>query len=179
MAANQTLTLWTKLLVAEYGRSRVIAALAEAEGAEFATLEREVEALRDRKAARRRPRPKTLAELLEALQLSTEAHALVKEIGCAYENKRYLGELWRVRRFLASHGVEVDKLRSRVAALPIFIGIIGEMSVGELKEIASESRSAARGDLRVIADEILGSDDSRAGARHRSGDDDVGDEPVP
>ena len=166
MARNQILTLRTKLLVAEYGRNRVIAALAEAEDAEFEALEREVEAVKERRPARRRARPKTLEELLQALELGTEAHALVREIGCAYENKRYLGELWRVKRFLESHGVEAEKLRSRSAALPMLIGVLGEMPVSELTEIASEWKASAGGDLGVIADEILRSGDGRGGIGH-------------
>ena len=169
MAGNQTLTLWTKLLVAEYGRSRVIAALAQAEDAEFEAIEHEVEAMRKRKSARRRPRPKSLAELLEAWKLDAEAHALVKEIGCAYENKRYLGELWRVKRFLASHGVDADKLRSRAAALPVLVGVLGEVPVSELTEIAAALKAPARRDLGILADQILGTGDNSAGAGRAAG----------
>jgi len=135
MEGDQVLTLRTRLLVAEYGRNRVLAALADAESAEFEDLEREVEALRERKSSRLRRRPKTLAELLEALKLDAEAHALVEEIGRAYEHKRYRRELWRVKRFLESHGVEGDKFRSRAAALPTLVGILGEMPISELTEI--------------------------------------------
>ena len=160
MAGNQTLTLWTKLLVAQYGRNQVIAALAQAEGAEIEAIEREVEAIRQRKSTKRRARPKTLAELLELLKLDAETHALVNEIGSAYQNKRYLAELWRVRRFLESHGVEADKLRSRSAALPVLVGVLGEMPVAELTEIAAQTNGQAKGDLGIIADQILGSDGS-------------------
>ena len=158
MAVNQTLMLRAKLLVAEYGLKRVIAALAQAEGAELEAIEREVDALRKKKPANRRRRRKTLAELLVELKLGAEAHALVKDIGSAYENKRYLGELWRVKRFLASHGVEADKLRSRAAALPVVVGLLCEMPVSELTEIAAESKERAGGDLGIIADQILGAE---------------------
>ena len=157
MAGNQTLTLRTKLLVAEYGRKRVIAALAQVEEADFETIEREVEAVGQRKTAKRR-QPKALKELLEALALEPDAHSLVNEIGCAYQNKRYLGELWRVRRFLESHGVDADKLRTRAAALPVVIGVLGEMPVDELREIAADAKERPKGDLAIIADQILGSD---------------------
>lgn len=161
MTESQTLTLRTKLLVAEYGRSRVIAALAETEDAEFEVLEREVEVLRKKKSTRRRHRLKTLAELLEASKLDAEAYALVKEIGCAYQNKRYLGELWRVKRFLESHGVDAGKLRSRSGSLPMLIGVLGKMSVSELMDIASELKMSERGDLGIIADQILGAKDGQ------------------
>lgn len=169
MAGNQTLTLWTKLLVAEYGLNRVIAALAQADNAEIEAIEREVDAYK-RKKVENKPgrRPKTLAELLKPLKLGAEAHALVTEIGSAYQNKRYLGELWRVKRFLESRGVEAEKLRSRAAALPVLVGVWGAMPVTELTEIAAESNGSARGDLGIIADEILGSEPSSPGA-HAAG----------
>ena len=159
MAENQTLKLWTKLLVAEYGRRRVIAALAQAEDTDLKTIEREVEAaVGQRKTAKRRRQPKALKELLEELALKPDAHSLVNEIGCAYQNKRYLSELWRVRRFLEAHGVDADKLRTRAAALPMVIGVLGETPVDKLREIAAEAKELPRGDLAIIADQILGSD---------------------
>ena len=94
------------------------------------------------------------------MKLDTDAHALVKAIGAAYQNKRYLGELWRVKRFLESHGVDAAKLRSRTAALPVLVGVLGDLPVTELSEIAAESNGSARGDLGIIADQILGSDSS-------------------
>lgn len=156
MAANQTLTLWAKLLVAEYGLNRVIAALAQAEDTQFEEIEHEVEALRKRKSTKRRRRPKTLGELMKEANLDTDVHALVNEIGCAYQNKRYLPELWAVKRFLASHGVEAGNLRSRSAALPMVIGILRERSVNELMEIAAASKRRTKGDLGIIAEQILG-----------------------
>ena len=160
MAGNQTLMLWTKLLVAEHGRKGVIAALAQAEETDLETIEKEVEAVRQRKTAKRR-RPKALKALVEELALEPVARSLVNEIGCAYQNKRYLGELWRVRRFLEAHGVDADKLRTRAAALPKVVAVLGETPVDKLREIAAEAKERPRGDLAIIADQILGSD--RAG----------------
>ena len=152
---NQTLALWTKLLVAEYGRKQVIAALARVENAEFDTIEKEIEAARKRKTSRRR-RPKALGELLKEAKIDPQTFPLVKRIACAYENKRYLPELWRVKRFLESHGVAASRLRTRATALPLFIKVLGDLSVNELTEMAAESSESARGDLGVIADQILG-----------------------
>ena len=108
---NQALALRTKLLVAEYGRTRVIAALAEAEDVEFEAIEREVHAVKERRSSRHR-RPKTLPELLKEASIGSETFSLVERIACAYENKQYLPELWRVRRFLELHGAEASKVRN-------------------------------------------------------------------
>ena len=163
---NQALTLRTKLLVAEYGRKRVIAALAQVEDVEFESIEREVDAVRERRSSRQR-RPKALPELLKETKIDSQTFSLVERIACAYENKRYLPELWRVRRFLESHGVDASKVRTRTAALPAFIKALGGLPERELTEIAAGLSGSVRGDLRIIADQILGP--SRVESRNTKG----------
>ena len=153
--ANQALTLRTKLLVAEYGRKRVIAALAQVEDVEYETIKREVEAVRERKSSRPR-RQKTLPELLKEAEIDSRKFSLVERIACAYENKRYLPELWRVRKFLESHGIDASRIRTRTAALPLVIKVLGGSSEGELTEIVARLGGSVRGDLRIITDQILG-----------------------
>ena len=153
---NQALALRTKLLVAEYGRKQVMAALAQVENVKFADIEREVDAVREKKSGRRR-RSKTLDDLLEEAELDPQTLLLVKRIARAYENKRYLPELWRVRRFLESHGVDASKLRSRAAAFPLVVDVLGGLSVSELTEMEVGSRESAKGDLGIFAEQILGS----------------------
>ena len=152
---NQALTLRTKLLVAEYGRKRVIAALAQVEDAEFETIEREVEAVKERRASRHR-RPKTLPELLKEAKIDSERFSLVERIACAYENKRYLPELWRVRRFLESHGVDGSNVRTRTAGLPLIVKVLGALSENELNEMLGGLGASTKGDLKIITDQILG-----------------------
>ena len=162
---NQVLALRTKLLVAEYGRKRVIAALAEAEDVKFEAIEREVGAVRERGSNRRR-RPKALPELLKEAKIDSETFSLVERIACAFESKRYLPELWRVRRFLSSQGVDASKVRSRKAALPLVIKALRDLRRSELTEIETELNGTVRGDLRIITDQILGpaEDNSRTAA---------------
>ena len=63
-AVNEILAIRTRLLVAEYGRNSVVAALAEAENVQLETVVREIDAVRKRKSSRYR-RPKALPELLK------------------------------------------------------------------------------------------------------------------
>ena len=153
---NRALTLRAKLLVAEYGRERVIAALSEIEGVEFDAIEQELDAHKERRAARRPRRPKTLTELLEESRLDPQRLALVRQIGCAYENKRYLPELWRVRRFLESRGVATGNLRSRAAALPLVVEVLNHLPLDELTDVLTEAHGTAKGNLGILADQILG-----------------------
>ena len=86
---NQALTLRTKLLVAEYGRKQVIAALAQIEDVEFETIEREIESAKERRPSRKR-HPKAVSELLKEANIDSQTLPLVEQIACAYDNKRYL-----------------------------------------------------------------------------------------
>jgi len=154
-AMNQALTLRTKLLVAEYGRERVIAALARVEDVEFETIEREVEAVKEKKVRRHR-RPKTLSELLKEANINPEKFSLVEKITCAYGNKQYLPELWRVKRFLESNGVDGSNVRTRTAGLPLVVRVLGGLSEGKLNEMLDGLNMPTKGDLKIIADQILG-----------------------
>ena len=161
---NRTLGLWTKLLIAEYGRDRVIAALAEIESVGYDEIERELQAHKRRKIGRRHKRPTTLSELLKNSNLDPKTLSLVKQVGCAYENKKYLPELWQVKRFLDSHGIETRNIRSRVAALPLIVKTLSNLADDELADLAAGSSKSARGDLGIIADQILGSANDKSGA---------------
>lgn len=153
----QPVTLKVKLLLLEHGRHSVFAALADAEEEEtdVESIERELDALKARKAAKRRTR-KVLDELVDELNLAPKHHALVKDIACEYENKRYLPELWRVRQFLETNGIEADRLRSRRAALPSVVKVLGSLPVDKLASLARASTKRTKGDLSVLADQILG-----------------------
>jgi len=154
-ASNPLLALHTKLLVTEYGRKRVIEALAEAEDVGFETIERELDAVRQRKANARR-RPKTLPELLKEAKIDQTKLPLVERIARAYDHKRYLPDLWRVRRFLESCGVDASKVRTRRAALRSVIEALGGLTASDLTNIEARLNDSARGDLGIIADQILG-----------------------
>ena len=160
---NQALTLRMKLLIAEYGRKRVIAALAQIEDVEFETIEREVNAAREISSSRRR-RPKALPELLKEAKIDSQRILLVERIASAYDNKRYLPELWRVRRFLESHGVDASKLRTRTAALPLIVKVLEDLSESELTELLAGLSASEKGDLKIIADQILGPSTSESRA---------------
>lgn len=160
---NRTLGLWTKLLIAEYGRDRVIAALAEIENVEFDAIEREIQAHKQRKIGRRYKQSSTLSELLKNSNLDPKKLALINQIGCAYENKKYLPELWQAKRFLDSRGIETRNIRSRIAALPLIVKVLSNLSADELTDLAAGSSKSARGDLGIIADQILGSANEKSG----------------
>jgi len=153
--ASETLTLRTKLLIAEYGRKKVIAALAKVEGVEYEVIDREIDMAKTRKPNVRR-RKKTLANLLEEANIDQQTYELVEQVALAYQNKHYLPQLCKVRMFLESYGVDANKFRTRISALPKFIEVLGSLDEEQLADLANSlNKSTEHGDLRTIADAIL------------------------
>ena len=163
--SSKAIELWVKLLVAEHGRQNVIATLAEIDGVEIDALERELENFRVRKSKAKPRRKKTIVELLQDSDLEETQLGLVKQLGCAYESKWYLPEMWRVRRFLESNGVKADHLKSRSDALPKVVNVLRRMSETELNEALTELQKTERGDFALLADQIMGSKGSSTSSK--------------
>ena len=82
---------------------------------------------------------------------------MIEQFASAYERKEYLSELWRVRRFLESEGVDAGKLRSRADALPKLIKVLATHPREKLEMlIASWEERGDRNDLALVANAILG-----------------------
>lgn len=154
--STKSTLLWLKLLLAEHGRPGVLAALAEIEDVDVEILEKELDELRERKSSVRPKRKKSALELLQDSNVEGHKLSLMKQLGCAYESKWYLPEMWRVRRFLESNGVKADRLKSRSDALPKVVDVLYRMSESELSEALSDLHRTERGDFALLADQIMG-----------------------
>lgn len=157
---NPELRMLVQLLVAFNGRQRVLEELASIEAVDVASLEREMEALRSRVApkatATRKPRRrKTALELTRDVALNDDIRAIVEHLACAYDGRKFLPDLWRVRQFLESHGIPAHKARSRGDALPKVVGVLAKLSPSELDALGVELRDN-RSDLSILTDHILG-----------------------
>ena len=158
---NRILNLRVRLLLAQYGRRKVIEALADADGADPASIRKELDAMRARSEGRANPtgktRRKSARELIEAARIDPGVRPLVERIATGYEDKEYLSELWRVKRFLESEGVDVTKVRSRADALPRVIEVLANRSPERLEALLkSWGRRGSRNDLAVLAEAIMG-----------------------
>lgn len=157
MSQATLLSLEARLLVARYGRRRVLETLAAIGNIDLAVIQREIEAYevkgKNKKPTRRR---NSVGELLKKANLNEDTRPLVEKIAYAYENKEFLPELKKVKRFLESQGIKTDKLRSRADALPKVIDVLAHQSNDSLEKLATESETNDRGDLGLIADQILG-----------------------
>ena len=158
---NQMLNLQVQLLLAQYGRKQVLEVLAVVDGVDLAHVQRELQSARarleDKAKKKRSTRRRNAQELVEAAKPSSDVRPLVEKIALAYERKECLSELWRVRKFLESEGVDASKLRSRTDALPKLIAVLATRPRDKLEElIADWGRHGNRNDLALLTDAILG-----------------------
>ena len=160
-SSNALLDLELRLLVARHGRKRVHDTLSRIGEVDPSALESMVEALdADAKTEQARPRSnrsaKSVDELLgDFVPLASEVRDLLEKLGNAYEAKTFLPALREVKSFLELRGESVTRLRSRREALPRILRTLACLPVEELRSIDAE-RLDKRGDLEVIADQILG-----------------------
>ena len=155
IVVKQVLTLRAKLLVAEYGLKRVIEALAETEDVGYDAIYQEIEDVKIKKSNPRR-RKRTIPMILREANINADRYNRIEEIACDFENRRYLPDLMSVRSFLESHDMSTSTIRSRSAALPTIVRILGELPENELIEIEAKLDATRGGDLKIIADQILG-----------------------
>ncbi|MCZ0945690.1 MAG: hypothetical protein OXJ53_21760 [Gammaproteobacteria bacterium] len=159
---NRYLDLRTRMLVTEFGKKRVLEALATIEGVDLHTVERELAACQERKRTSKVRRRKSVPELLDQARVRADIRPALERVALAYESRQFLPDLSKVRNFLGERGVDPSKLRSRADALPKVIGVLARESADSLECLLASSRND-RGDLGILADHILG--DSRGNAK--------------
>lgn len=82
---------------------------------------------------------------------------MLERIAVAYEDRQILPEPCGVRKFLASEGVDPDRVRSRDDALRNLIRILATRRREELEKLLGGWRKHVEiGDLGMIAEAILG-----------------------
>ena len=159
MNNTQALNIQLTALVAVHGLQRVQKALAGIDDGHVAQLDKVGTAKNERKAtaasSKKARRRKSVDEIIREADIDPTVRSLVQELAHAYEQKSFLPDLWRVRKFLESEGVEASKLRSRDAALPKVIDVLAHQSHSRLQDLLAESKSS-RGELAILTDQILG-----------------------
>jgi hypothetical protein len=149
------INLEVRFLLARYGRERVLEALANVGEVDPSQIEAAVTAYESRGKHFGKRSTADASALVEKLRLDPDTKAMVHELAVAYESGSFLPQLREVRRFLASNGIE-GTVRSRRDALPRVVQALSKCGADHLRDLASRSDDSRRGDLGLIADQILG-----------------------
>lgn len=159
MNAAQALNIQLAALVAVYGFQRVQRALAGIDDERVARVDELGVDKNEHEAppadAKQRRRKKSVEELVRETDVDLSIRPLVEEIGCAYERREFLPDMWRVRKFLESEGIDATKLRSRSAALRKIIDVLSRQPHRRLQDMLAGCKSS-RGELAILTDQILG-----------------------
>lgn len=172
---NQVLNLQIQLLLHQHGRKQVMEALAAIENSDLASIQSQIQSIRNRRNSKtHKPRKTAKSEsgktarrenakyLIETVHLEPEIKPLVRQIALAYERKEFLPELRHVRHYLDAAGRDADELRFRTEALPEVVAVLASCTRNELEALlASIEDTGGHNDLAVLASEILGPADSR------------------
>lgn len=157
---NPILRLHVQLLLAQYGREQVQEALNESEDVDLPAVQEGVKLLSAPTSGnakpKRRRRRKSPRELVQTMDLTPEIKPLVERVAAGYDGKEFLPELWRVRKFLESEGMDASRLRSRADALPKVLAVLANRPEDSLRKLISEwERGSGGSDLAVLADAIM------------------------
>ena len=151
-SSMEYLDLHIKVLVLEHGRARVVQSLARISGVSETSVEDELllaSKIQSVKASKKIP---TSAELLEKMDLPVAKRESLGTLAREFENKRFLGEMRLVLKFLREHQVTLAP-KSRLRALPKVLSILAGLSQDKPEEL--------------IADCTI--DNSRSGYSHLAG----------
>lgn len=166
MNRNQTLLeLELRLLIARYGKAKVAKVLSGIGNTDLPAIKAGIEKYEDgakRSKAQRRTE-KIIEEIVrEVNPVNPEIAQLLEQLARAYENKEFLPELRKVKKFLEYRDIPTLKIRSRRDALPFVLQALASCSIDELREF-NETKRSSRSDLGIITDQILGHSNNASG----------------
>lgn len=155
MTEDPLINLEVRFLLARYGRERLLKAIAQVGKVEFSELVSALETYESRDRVSRKRKTENSADLVAKLNLGDDIKPLVQKLGLDFEVGSFLPQLREVRRFLASCGIKAT-VKSRREALPKVIEALGNCGIERLHELNDKTGDSRRGDLGLIADQILG-----------------------
>ena len=154
------LDLELRLLIVRHGKAQVSEALSAIDEVDLDAIDSGIKVYEDedntwKNKPQRRPR-KSIEEMMRDVKPdSLDAERLIRKLVIAYENKEFLPQFRDVRRFLESRRIQVEKFRSRAAALPVVLSVLAELQTDHLQELDA-NRLVGESDLGIISDQILG-----------------------
>ena len=165
------LELELRLLILQYGRQKVVRALARLAEQTPEELEQQFRAAEETGKAKR-PKP----SLMDLVTFEGREHPEIEEplrlLAIAFQNRTFLPHLRDVRRFLDRTDSTHGKLKSREAAAPVLFRALGKLTRDELLRLAHNNDAPGESDFSLLAREIM-----RPPVKDRHDVVELGDEP--
>jgi hypothetical protein len=167
---DELLALELRVLILGHGRRRVLQVLARLGDQSAEELERDLTALEHKRMASSK-RPK--ASLADVIDAQCAEHPGIAEplrtLGTAFQNRTFLPQLRDVQRFMERLGARQTKFKSRDAAGPVLMKVLGGMAHDRLRELALDGSTLGDSDYSMLARAILGKSPHVRDADERSG----------
>lgn len=155
MTVNQFLKYEVSLLLAKYGRTGVLNALAEKLNCSETELEELLAEINKHKTAPHVSRTASTSEQLdEVIAKHPEKATQLRTLNTRFQNRTFLPELRDVRRFFEQHSQSHGYLKSRPASFSRLFGLLAGLDSAELDALC-KIEPDERSSLGMIADEIL------------------------
>jgi hypothetical protein len=156
MSALRFLDYEVALLLAKYGKSALLKALAQKINLTPEQLESILQATpAPGRSAHPRKKP-SASDLVDALaQENPEKAQSLRTLQARFENRSFLPELRDVKRFFDQRHRELGSAKSRVETFPKVLKLLAELDTAELAGLCQSQPEAGRSSLGIISDEIL------------------------
>jgi len=156
MSSPKFLDYEVALLLAKYGKSAVVNALAKRLELTPDQLEVILQTLPNERSVPRSSKKPPPADVLKQLasEYPNKAH-LFQTLLERFENRTFLPELRDVRRFFERHARPLGASKSRAESVKKVFRLLAELDVGELEALCQAQPESAYSSLGLISDEIL------------------------
>lgn len=156
MSAPKFLEYEMALLLAKYGKSAVLKALAQKLNATPEQLEAILETRPTEKSSPRTRKRLSPSDVVEDLALKyPEKAQFLRILHGRFENRGFLPELRDVKRFFEQRQRPLGSAKSRADTFPKLAKLLAELDVSELKSLCDSQAQGAYSSLGIISDEIL------------------------
>lgn len=155
MLSSKFLDYEIALLLAKYGKTALLEALARKLQLAPDELERILETQLNEKSVPQSKRPSPVDLVAQLAGAYPNKAPLLRTLQNRFEDRTFLPELRDVRRFFEQHRHPLGASRSRAEALPKVLRLLAELEVAELEALCQAQREGGYSSLGVISDEIL------------------------
>ncbi len=156
MSSSKFLDYEVTLLLAKYGKSALLEALAKKLELTPDQIETTLQTPPKQKSlshSRKKPPPADLVKQLSQ-ELPNKAH-LLWTLYERFENRTFLPELRDVKRFFDQHARPLGAAKSRAESVGKVFRLLAELDVAELEALCRAQTENAYSSLGLISDEIL------------------------
>jgi len=156
MSAPRFLDYEMALLLAKYGKSALLKALAQKINLTPEQLESILQTPLTHGRSSHPRKKQSASDLVDALaQEHPEKAQSLRVLQARFENRSFLPELRDVKRFFDQHHRELGSAKSRVEAFPKVVKLLAELDTAELAVLCQSQPQSGRSSLGIISDEIL------------------------